>query len=58
MEIIQSEQQEKNFNERKLRDVLNNIKHFYTSIIGVPKGKERRGLKMYLKKLCLKTSQT
>ena len=62
MEITQSEQQTESQmkkNESNIRDLWDNIKQTNLLIIGIPEEeKEKRGLKMYLKKLWLKTSQT
>ena len=65
MVITQSEQQaesqmkKKKKNESNVRDLWDNIKHANLCIIGIPEEKkEKRGLKMYLKKLWLKPSQT
>ena len=37
-------------NEDNLRDFWDNIKHASICIIGVPEGRERRGLRKYLKR--------
>ena len=65
MEITQSYQQTKKKKKEEeeewsiLQDLWNSIKHENLCIIGVPEqGEERRKLKMYLKKLRLKTFQT
>ena len=62
MEITELEQQTETQilkNESSIRDLWDNIKHVNLHIIGIPEGEEReRRLKMYLKKLWLKTSQT
>ena len=55
MKISQSKQhKEKQFlkNESNLRDLWDNIKHSNIHIIGIPDGEERKGSKLYLKKLC------
>ena len=61
MEITQSGQQTKSQMEKNgsnIRDLWDNIKHLNLRIIGIPEREEREwGLKMYLKKLWLKTSQ-
>ena len=61
MKITQSGQQTENKikkNESNIRDLWDNIKGAKLHIIGIPgeDGKEG-GLKIYLKKLCLKTFQ-
>ena len=61
MKIIQLEQQTETQMKKKrknIRDLWDNIKHANLCIIGIPEGEDKRGLKMYLKKLWLKTSQT
>ena len=57
METTQSEQQTER-NESTIWDLWDNIKHADLCIIEVPEGEgKRRGSKMYLKKLWLKTPQ-
>ena len=62
MEITQSEQQTESQikkDESNIKDLWDNIKHANLHIIGIPEEKkEKRGSKMYLKKLWLKSSQT
>ena len=43
--------------ESNIRGLWDNIKWANLRIIGIPEGKEQRGLKIYLKKLSLETSQ-
>ena len=60
MEITQPGQQTENQmkkHESNIRDLWDNIKWVNLHIIGIPEGKEKRGLKIYLKKLWLKTFQ-
>ena len=45
--------------ESNIRDTWGNIKWANLGIVGIPEGNEKekeRGLEIYLKKLCLKTS--
>ena len=49
----QTENQMKKY-ESNIRDLWDNIKQANLRIIGIPEGKEKRGLKIYLKKLWLK----
>ena len=62
MEITQSGQQTENQmkkHESNIRDLWYNIKWANVCIIGIPEGKKinKRGLKIYSKKLWLKTFQ-
>ena len=56
MEITQSQQTESQKKKKKQhRRPWDNIKWVNLCVIGIPEGEEKRGLKMYLKKLWLKT---
>ena len=61
MEIIQSGQQIENQMKKhksNIRDLWDNIKQTNLCIKGIPEGeKKKRGLKIYLKRLWLKTFQ-
>ena len=60
MEISQSGQQTENKMkkpESNIRDLWDNIKWGNLCITGIPEEEKERGLEIYLKKLCLKTSQ-
>ena len=60
MEITQSVQQTENQMKKResdLRDLWDNIKWGNLCITGIPEEEKERGLEIYLKKLCLKTSQ-
>ena len=62
MEITQTGEQTENQmkkHESNIRDLWDNIKWANLHTIGIPKEKKKkRGLKIYLKKLCLKTFQS
>ena len=59
MEITQSGQQTENEMKKhgsNIRDLWDNIKQAKLCIMGIPEGEEKkRGLKIYVKTLCLKT---